>query len=106
MSNETKMLKGIKFPGLSDTYYIPQVDNTLETSGAAADAKVVGEKLEDLDSSIKTTNETVGKNGQAISSIQDKLDTFQESVASGYATKEHQHSYAAINHGTHVPTEL
>ena len=38
-------LKSITFPGLSDTYTVPQIDATLATSGSAADAKAVGEQL-------------------------------------------------------------
>lgn len=40
-----KILKGINFPGLEDTYIVPEVDDTLSKSGQAADAKVVGEAL-------------------------------------------------------------
>mgnify|MGYP007013977792 CR=1 FL=1 len=47
-----KALKTIKFPGLNDTYTIPQVDNTLAVSGAAADAKKTGDQLNDLKSAI------------------------------------------------------
>ena len=43
-----KPLKTIKFPGLDDKYTIPQVDAALATSGAAADAKKVGDELTDL----------------------------------------------------------
>ena len=43
-----KPLKSIQFPGLSDTYTIPQVDATLATSGAAADAKKTGDEISDL----------------------------------------------------------
>lgn len=44
-----KQLKSIKFPGLEDTYVIPegiQIDSTLSVSGKAADAKTVGDALE------------------------------------------------------------
>lgn len=44
-------LKSIKFPGLSDTYTIPDptpVDATLANPGHAADAKKVGDELSDL----------------------------------------------------------
>lgn len=43
-----KPLKTIKFPGLDDTYTVPQVDAALATSGAAADAKKVGDELTNL----------------------------------------------------------
>ena len=44
-----KQLKSIKFPGLEDTYVIPegvQIDDTLAQEGMAADAKAVGDALE------------------------------------------------------------
>ena len=40
-----KPLKSIKFPGLSDTYTVPEIDNTLSVTGKAADAKKVGDEL-------------------------------------------------------------
>lgn len=40
-----KPLQSIKFPGLSDTYTTPQVDATLTTTGAAADAKKTGDEI-------------------------------------------------------------
>ena len=47
-----RALKSLKFPGLNDTYTIPQVDNTLAVSGAAADAKKTGDQLNDLKSAV------------------------------------------------------
>ena len=43
-----KPLKSIKFPGLNDTYTVPEVDATLATTGAAADAKKVGDEISDI----------------------------------------------------------
>lgn len=47
-----KPLKSIQFPGLTDTYTVPVVDNTLAVTGAAADAKKVGDELTDLKGDI------------------------------------------------------
>ena len=43
-----KILKGINFPGLEDTYIIPEVDDTLSKLGSPADAKVVGDEISGL----------------------------------------------------------
>lgn len=43
-----KPLESIKFPELDDTYTVPQVDDTLSETGAAADAKKTGDELNDL----------------------------------------------------------
>lgn len=40
-----KILKGINFPGLEDTYIIPEVDDTLSKLGSPADAKAVGDAI-------------------------------------------------------------
>lgn len=40
-----KPLKSLTFPGLSDRYTIPQIDANLQTTGAAADAKAVGDEF-------------------------------------------------------------
>lgn len=43
-----KPLQSIKFPGLSDTYIVPRIDDTLSVEGRAADAKVTGDKITGL----------------------------------------------------------
>lgn len=60
-------LKTLTFPGLDDTYTIPQVDNTLATAGDAADAKKTGDEinqikadLEALEVEVSGVNELVG----------------------------------------------
>lgn len=47
-----KPLKSIKFPGLADTYTVPEIDSTLTVEGKAADAGVVGGKVSDLKSAL------------------------------------------------------
>lgn len=43
-----KPLQSIKFPGLSDTYIVPQIDDTLSVEGRAADAKETGDRIAGL----------------------------------------------------------
>lgn len=43
-----KPLKSIKFPGLTDTYTIPQIDTSLTVGGKAADAQAVGNKFTEV----------------------------------------------------------
>lgn len=66
-----KPLQSIKFPGLPDTYIVPQVDDTLSVEGRAADAKAVGDEInsvkEDLSKSVSDlksafTNELLNGN--------------------------------------------
>lgn len=47
-----KPLQSIKFPGLSNTYVVPQIDDTLSVEGRAADAKKTGDKIADLQTDI------------------------------------------------------
>ena len=75
-----KPLKSVQFPGLDDTYTIPQVDNTLAVTGAAADSKKVGDELTQLkadftqlDGKIAATQITNTASG-AIASFPDGAD--------------------------------
>jgi hypothetical protein len=43
-----KRLHSIQFPGLEDTYTVPETDTTLTISGDPADAKITGDKIADL----------------------------------------------------------
>lgn len=49
-----KPLKSIKFPGLPDTYTVPEIASTLAEAGKAADAKKVGDELSDLKADLNT----------------------------------------------------
>lgn len=53
--------KTIQFPGLSNVYTVPQIDNTLTTAGKAADSKKTGDEISqikaDLDAREGLTND-------------------------------------------------
>jgi hypothetical protein len=61
-----KPMKSITFPGLEDTYTFVQDDTTLSVSGAAADAKVTGDKISGLKSALPSfaPNSTVVSDGE------------------------------------------
>ena len=73
-------LKTITFPGLDNTYTVPQLDDTLTTAGKAADAKATGDKLDELEASEATKANvdgsyeqmTVGNAEQLVSSIKEE----------------------------------
>lgn len=70
-------LKTIKFPGLDDTYTVPQVDNTLSVTGAAADAKKTGDEISEL-------NERLGDIGDAIEPMRINIADPNEPYVTGY----------------------
>lgn len=55
-----KQLKSIKFHGLNTTYVIPEVDPTSSVSGDAADAKVVGDHINNKNNPHGVTAEQIG----------------------------------------------
>jgi hypothetical protein len=72
-----KPLKSIKFPELPDTYTIPQVDPTLTQSGQAADAKAVGDALDNIkpvDSVPTQGSANVVQSGGVYSALAGKVD--------------------------------
>lgn len=105
-----KPLKSIQFPGLTDTYTVPVVDNTLAVTGAAADAKKVGDELSDLKGDISELSQTVlheytdaslwvsgtidGKTGaNATSNIRIRTKNFLPTNITGFRTDE---GYSAL----------
>lgn len=54
-------LKEIVFPGLDNTYTIPEIDNTLSTAGKAADAKKTGDEIDSLKSTAAAQKDDVLK---------------------------------------------
>ena len=67
-----KPLQSIKFPGLADTYIVPQIDDTLTQPGQAAGAKATGRIKDDLDGlrTHPTLTWDIGKNIGTTGSLQ------------------------------------
>lgn len=52
-------LKSIKFPGLENTYTVPQIDTTLALLGYAAESRTVGNKFAEVDALTKLLSDNV-----------------------------------------------
>ena len=88
-------LKSIKFPGLDDTYTVPVVDSSLTQSGAAADAKVAGDKVGELKSAVGVLNElhTDDKNS-IVGAINEVNDRFPNGIAAAVSDWLDEHPEA------------
>ena len=63
-------LKSIKFPDLSDTYTIPQIDSTLAVAGKAADSKAAGDAIAAAGAKVGTlSNLTTTAKTDAVAAI-------------------------------------
>ena len=83
-----KPLKSVQFPGLDDTYTIPQVDTTLAVTGAAADSKKVGDEITELKADLSDVNFILHSDDTEISTIDgywvDDYGELHTSTARGY----------------------
>lgn len=52
-----KPLRGINFPGLEDTYIVPEPDTSLSMSGSPADAKATGDAIAELNTKIGSSSQ-------------------------------------------------
>lgn len=93
-------LKDITFPGLSDTYTVPQIDSGLNTSGKAADSKATGDALalkvpkSDIDTTLSTTGKVADAKaaGDAIAAAEGHVGTL-----SNLTTTAKTSAVAAVN---------
>lgn len=56
--------KTITFPGLANVYTVPEVDNTLQTSGKAADAKKTGDEISQLKADLDNLEPGLSNNAK------------------------------------------
>lgn len=52
-------LKTIKFPGLANTYTVPQIDTTLAVLGFAAESKTVGDRFKEIEKVNKLLDDNI-----------------------------------------------
>ena len=91
-------LKTIKFPGLDDTYTVPQVDNTLSVTGAAADAKKTGDEISKL-------NERLNAEGLSENAKSAFLDCFAHVAwVDEHGQDYYDALYAALYGGSPTPS--
>ena len=65
--------KTIKFPGLSDTYTVPEIDSTLAVTGAAADAKKTGDEITNVKEALTTKAPLTGLSADLVAGSAEQL---------------------------------
>ncbi len=73
-------LKTIKFPGLANTYTIPEVSTDLTASGKAAEAAKVGAELATLGDQLDTNTEDIDKLKADLEDVNERLDGLGDGV--------------------------
>lgn len=95
-----KPLKSIKFPGLPDTYTVPEIDSTLTVVGKAADAKKVGDELSDSKSALNPIKDIIGLNKLiGISYVEGYINASGAISSPGDETKEITYDFIPTNPG-------
>ena len=75
-------LKSIKFPGLANTYTIPEVSTDLTASGKAAEAAKVGAELADIKADVAAAGTQIDTINESLGDLDDRV-TALESGGSG-----------------------
>lgn len=88
-----KPLKSIKFPGLTDTYTIPQIDTSLTVGGKAADAQAVGNKFTEVSATAGKAFPTDTLSGDIVTFTDGADDIPMKSVVVNIEPVQDLHGY-------------
>ena len=72
-------LKSIKFPGLANTYTIPEVSTDLTASGKAAEAAKVGAELADIKADVAAAGTQIDTINESLGDLDDRVETIESS---------------------------
>jgi hypothetical protein len=79
-----KPLRGINFPGLEDTYIVPEADDTLSTTSTnPIQNKAVAQRLSELTEAFSESIENVAENIPSDKHINELIDAYLSEALGG-----------------------